>query len=64
LNVAGKIILDYVENMLRHKGEITVKVPTDGQRKLLGIKNEALLSNTHTIRLEDGRARNTCRLIT
>ena len=61
LNALENSFYEYVENTLglrikNVEGEMTAVIPTEDQQKILHIKNEALLLNTHTTYLEDGRA--------
>jgi DNA-binding GntR family transcriptional regulator len=61
LNALENSFYEYVEHTLGltikiAEGEMTATMPSEEQQKLLHIQNEALLLNTHTTYLEDGRA--------
>jgi GntR family transcriptional regulator len=54
-------IYEYVEHTLGLRikyieGEMSATMPTEEQQKILRIKNEALLLNTHITYLDDDRA--------
>ena len=58
LNALENSFYDYIEHTLGFRiknveGEMTAVVPTEDQQKLLDIKNDALLLNTHITYLED-----------
>jgi DNA-binding GntR family transcriptional regulator len=59
LNCLEKSFYEYVEHTLGLKiataeGEMTATMPTEEQQKILGIKDEALLLNTHVTCLDNG----------
>ncbi|QQO07710.1 GntR family transcriptional regulator [Breznakiella homolactica] len=59
LNALETSFYAYVESLglkiKKTEGEVTSKLPTEEQQKILRIKNEALLVNTHATYLDDGR---------